>query len=330
MTKATQSILVTVPCDEAHRQTLAAAAPGAEIRYLDAGALTEADLAGVDILFGNVRPALLSAAKDLKLLQLFSAGTDGYLAALPEGCLLANATGAFGLAISEHLLAMLLTLMKRLHQYRDNQSLRAWRERGNVSSLEGASVVVLGLGDIGGEFARKCKALGAYVIGVRRTDAVKPDFVDELVLTNALDSVLPRAEVLAMALPGTGDTARILDARRIALLPEGAIVLNVGRGSAIDQDALADAIETRGLRAGLDVTDPEPLPPEHRLWALENCLITPHISGYFYLKKTLERMVMIAAENIARFNAKRTLINLVDPQTGYRRDKYDGGKDVIR
>ncbi len=330
MTKATQMILVTVPCDEAHRQALAAAAPDATILYKDAGAVTEADLAQVDILFGNVRPALLHAAKNLKLLQLFTAGTDGYLAALPEGCLLANTTGAFGLAISEHLLALLLTLLKRLHQYRDNQRQGEWRDRGSVNSLEGASVVVLGLGDIGGEFARKCKALGAYVIGVRRTDAVKPDYIDELVLTGALDSVLPRAEVLAMALPGTGDTVHILDAQRIALLPDGAIVLNVGRGSAIDQDALADAIEARGLRAGLDVTDPEPLPPEHRLWSLEDCLITPHVSGFFHLKKTLDRMVMIAAENIARFNAKQAPINLIDPQTGYRRDKYDGGKDVIR
>ena len=324
------NILVTVPCDEAHKNMLSQAAPGADIAYKEAEQATEADLAHVDILFGNVKPALLASAGRLKLLQLFTAGTDGYLPVLPAGCPLANATGAFGLAIGEHLLATALTLMKRLHQYRDNQAKREWKDMGGVTSLEGAIVVALGLGDIGASFAGKCRALGAYTIGVRRTDANKPGCVDELVLADALDSVLPRADVLALALPGTPETARILDRRRIALLKDGAIVLNVGRGSAIDQEALADAIETRGIRAGLDVTDPEPLPPGHRLWALEGCLITPHVSGFFHLRQTHDRMVMIACENIKRLLAGKPLINLVNPETGYRLDKYDGGKDAIQ
>lgn len=324
-----QNILVSIPCDEVQRHLLQAAAPSANIVYKDA-AVSEADLVDVEILFGNIDPKLVAGAKSLKLLQLFTAGTDGYLPVLPEGCALTNTTGAFGLAIGEHLLAMLLMLMKRLHQYRDNQLRHEWRDRGGVTSLEGATVVALGLGDIGGAFAKRCKALGAYTIGVRRADAAKPGYLDELVLFDALDSVLPRAEVLALALPNTPETVRILNRRRIGLLPDGAIVLNAGRGNAIDQEALADAIETRGLRAGLDVTDPEPLPPEHRLWSLENCLITPHISGFFHLKKTHDRMVKIAAENIARHNAGKNLINLIDPATGYRRDKYDGGEDVVR
>ena len=134
--------------------------------------------------------------------------------------------------------------------------------------------------------------------------------------------MLPRADVLAMALPGTPETRHILDARRIGLLKDGAIVLNVGRGSAIDLDALADAIALRGIRAGLDVTDPEPLPPEHRLWKLENALITPHVSGYFHLPETLNRMVHIAAENIARLREGKPYLNAVDLSTGYRADKY--------
>lgn len=325
-----RNILVTVPCNETHKNMLCEAAPGASIVYKDADQVSETDLAGIDILFGNVKPALLAAAKELKLLQLFTAGTDGYLPVLPAGCQLANTTGAFGLAIGEHLLAMALTLMKRLHQYRDNQLKHEWLDRGAVTSLEEATVVVLGLGDIGGAFAKKCKALGATVIGVRRTDANKPEYIDELVLTNALDSVLPRADVLALALPGTPETARILDRQRIELLKDGAIVLNVGRGGVIDQDALADAIESRGLRAGLDVTDPEPLPPGHRLWTLENCLITPHVSGFFHLQATHDRMVMIACENIKRYLAGKPLINLINPETGYRLDKYDGGKDAFQ
>lgn len=316
-------ILVTPPVTAEHKQLLeAAGGPEAEFIYKNADEVDAALMQEVDILFGNVAPALVAEAKKLRLLQLFSAGTDGYIPALPEGCALTNTTGAFGLAISEHMLGMLLMLQKRLHQYRDNQNKHVWQDMGNVTSIEGATIVVLGLGDIGGEFARKVKALGAYTIGVRRTDANKPEYIDELCLTQELDHVLPRADVLAMSLPGTPETKHILDARRIAMLKNGAILLNVGRGSAIDLDALADAIERRGIRAGLDVTDPEPLPPEHRLWTLEHALITPHVSGYFHLPETLNRMVCIAAENISRCRAGRPYLNAVNLETGYRANKY--------
>ncbi len=325
-----RNILVTVPVNEAHKEMLRQAAPSAQIAYKAADEVTEADVAEIEIIFGNIAPELVQQAKNLRLLQLFSSGTDGYISALPAGCLLANTTGAFGLAIGEHLLAMAMMLMKRLHQYRDNQNRREWKDMGGVISLEGATVVTLGLGDIGGAFAKRCKALGAYTIGVRRADGNKPEYVDELVLADAVDSVLPRADILAMALPSTPETARILDRRRINLLRDGAIVLNVGRGSAIDQDALADAIELRRLRAGLDVTDPEPLPPDHRLWALEGCLITPHISGYFHLQATHDRMVRIACENISRVIAGKPPVNIVDASTGYRQNKYDGGKDILQ
>ena len=316
-------ILVTPPVTAEHKRLLdAAGGPDAELIYRDAGAVDAALMQEVDILFGNVAPALVAGAKKLRLLQLFSAGTDGYIPVLPAGCALTNTSGAFGLAISEHMLGMLLMLQKRLHQYRDNQHACVWKDMGNVTSIEGATIVTLGLGDIGGEFARKVKLLGAYTIGVRRRDTNKPPYLDELCLTEELDRVLPRADVLAMALPGMPETRHILDARRIGLLKDGAIVLNVGRGSAIDLDALADAIALRGIRAGLDVTDPEPLPPEHRLWKLENALITPHVSGYFHLPETLNRMVRIAAENIARLREGKPYLNAVDLSTGYRADKY--------
>jgi len=325
-----RNILVTAPVTQAHKDMLACAALDAKFIYTGKDEITAEQVQKADIIFGNVPPRLIEGATNLKLLQLYTAGTDGYLPVLPEGCRLANTTGAFGLAISEHLLAMLLALIKRLHQYRDNQAKRAWLDRGTVTSVEGATVVVLGLGDIGGEFARKCKALGAYTIGVRRTDANKPEYLDELVLADSLDAVLPRAQILAMALPGTPETTRILSRERIALLPDGAVVLNIGRGSAIDQEALADAIETRGLRAGLDVTDPEPLPPDNRLWGLENCIITPHVSGFFHLAATHDNMVKIACENISRLREGRELINLVNPETGYKLNKYDGGKDILK
>lgn len=318
-------ILVTPPVTEEQKLWLREAA-GAEAEFLyvpGAAGMDAASMADIDIIVGNAPHALVRAGKNLKLLQLNSAGTEGYPEAVPPGCALANATGAYGLAISEHMLGMAFALMKRLHQYRDQQKQQLWQSRGTVSSMEGATVVVLGLGDIGGDFARKAKLLGAYTVGVRRKDANKPDHIDELCLTGDLDSVLPRADILAMALPGMAETKHILSRERIALLKDGAIVVNVGRGNAIDLDALADAVENRGIRAGLDVTDPEPLPAGHRLWNMENVLITPHVSGFFHLPETLNRIVRIAADNIRRYREGRPFRNTVDPETGYRANKYE-------
>ena len=290
-------ILVTVPMDDKERAIIEAAAPKAEFTYAAANEVTADMMADKEIIFGNVNAELLQCAKELKLMQLFTAGTDGYIGKLPEGCAITNTTGAFGLAISEHMLAMLLCLMKRMHQYRDNQHKREWKDMGSVRSIAGSTAVILGLGDIGGEFARKLKLLGAYTIGVRRTDAHKPDYIDELVLTGNVDSVLPRADIVGMALPNTPQTVNMLNAERIAMLKEGCIVINVGRGN-----------------ANADKDSP--------LWGLENCLITPHVSGFFHLAETKRRMIEIAAENIRRHIDGRPYMNAIDPSTGYIADKY--------
>ena len=164
------------------------------------------------------------------------------------------------------------------------------------------------------------KALGAYVIGVRRSDTRRPDYVDELYLSDALDDLLPRADVVAMALPNTPATNKMIDARRLALMKQGAYLINVGRGNAVDSDALCDAVESGRLGgAALDVTDPEPLPAGHRMWGVENILITPHISGFFHMRETYDNMVELMIENVRRYAAGEELINRVDRETGYRR-----------
>lgn len=313
------NILVAIPVTDTHKQWLNEAANGkASIQYVNGDDVNAAMLRDVDILFGNVKPTLLENAAQLSLVQLFTAGVDGaYLTSVPENVQLANATGAFGLATGEHMLAMMLALVKRLHQYRDNQQKHQWRDMGNVSTIEGARVLVLGLGDIGGTFARKAKALGAYTIGVRRVNTAVPDYMDEVHLYAELDGLLPTADILAMALPDTPQTKHILNRKRIEVLKPGAIVINGGRGTAIDQEALCDALETGKILAGLDVTDPEPLPSEHRLWGYENVLITPHISGFFHLPETVNRIVRIAVENIRRHVEGESYFNIVNRKSGY-------------
>lgn len=316
------TVTVLLPVEERHKEILESAAPAYRFRYRTPETVTREELDDTDILIGNPTASLLHGSPRLKWLQCNSAGTEPFLqpGVLHPGTLLTNATGAYGLAISEHMLGMLLELFKKLHAYRDAQHLHQWKSLGRVRSIEGATVLVLGMGDIGGEFARKVKALGATVIGVRRTDTRKPDYVDELYLTEELDSLLPRADVVAVTLPGNRETAGMLSRKRIENMKEGAVLLNVGRGMIVDTEALCDGLESGHLGGvGLDVTDPEPLPQNHRLWDLPNAVITPHISGFYHLPETLERIVRISAENLRAYVSGNPLRNQVDFSTGYRK-----------
>lgn len=315
-------VTVLIPTEERHRRLLQESAPAFSFRYSSPETITQEELDHTDILIGNPPPGLLHGSPRLQWLQCNSAGTEPFLqpGVLHPHTLLTNATGAYGLAISEHMLGMLLELFKKLHTYRDAQHLHQWQSLGRVRSIEGSTVLVLGMGDIGGEFARRVKALGAYVIGVRRTDTRCPAYADEVHLTADLDQLLPLADVVAVSLPGTSETAGLLDRRRIAMMKDGAVVLNVGRGSIIDTEALCDALESGHLAgAGLDVTDPEPLPSHHRLWDIPNAVITPHISGFYHLPETLERIVRISAANLKAYTEGAPLRNIVDFSTGYRK-----------
>lgn len=302
------------------RVWLEEAAPGETFIYKEGKAERE-DVQNADIILGNVSPKLISTGDKLKWLQTNSAGVDGYIhGCLPKETVLTNATGAYGLAISEYMVAVWLELLKKLHLYRDVQRTGKWCDLGQVRSAWNSTVLVLGLGDIGGEFAKRAKALGARVIGVRRTGTDKPDFVDELIHTDKLDEYLPQADCVAITLPGTTATKGMFDAERMAKMKDGAILLNVGRGMIVDTDVLCAALENGKLAgAGVDVTDPEPLPADHPLWKMENAVITPHISGGYHLRETHDRIVRIMAENLKRFLAGEPLRNVVDFSTGYRK-----------
>ncbi len=321
-----QNVLVLIPTDAEMRQKLISSAPNFDYRFIDDAlfkpVLTEDDVAWANIILGNPKPDFIKASGKLLWLQTNSAGVEPFIknGVLAESTALTNASGAYGLAIAEHMLGMHLEIIKKLELYRDNQSARKWESRGSVKSISGANVLVLGMGDIGGEYARRVKVLGATVIGMRRMNREKPDYVDEIITQDELDNFLPRADVIAMSLPGTPQTENIISRERIEKMKDGAVILNVGRGNAIDLEALADALESGKLMgAGLDVTEPEPLPQEHRLWKIPTAVITPHIAGFFYLKHTHDRIVEIMAENLCRFASGSDLINQVDFAAGYRK-----------
>jgi len=313
-------ILVLMPVQERHKKMLEEKAPNAGFIYTSTKSLTIEEAHSADIILGNPPAHMIKDSKNLKWLQLQSAGINAYTGenSLPEGVILTNASGAYGLAISEHMLATLLMLYKKLHLYRDNQMESNWLPMGKVKAVFGSTALVVGLGDIGGEFAKRLKALGAYTIGIRRTNTDKPDYLDELYLMDKLEELLPRADIVALSLPGTQLTYRVINKHTLSLMKPEAVLINIGRGTTIDTDALCDALEEGRLwGAALDVTDPEPLPKEHRLWKMKNVIITPHVSGGFSLQATHDKIVEIAAYNLEAFVNNRELKNVVDLSAGY-------------
>lgn len=315
------NIVVLMPMEHEQKIQLMNAMPGGNFIFSSVKEINAATIADAHIIIGNPTIEMAKEARNLKWLQLNSAGADSFVkeGVLKEGVILTNATGAYGLAISEHMIGVLLQIFKKLHLYRDNQNNSLWKSEGEVKSIYGSTALIIGLGDIGGEFAKRIKALGGYVIGVRRSDTNKPEYLDELYLMDKIDELLPRADVVALSLPNTKDTYKMFSAEKFSKMKDGAVLLNVGRGTCIDTEALCDVLESGKLMgAALDVTDPEPLPREHRLWQIKNAVITPHISGNYNLKETHNRIVRIAIENLKAFADHKEMRNLVDFSTGYK------------
>ena len=314
-------ILVSIPVEESHKARLREICPDGEFTYVPVDSATRDEARDAEVILGNVNPAFLKDSPNLRFVQLNSAGTHGFTdpGALPEGTLLANASGAYGLAISEHMLALVFSIMKKLPAYRDLQREHKWVDLGPVAPIWGSKTLVVGCGDIGGEFAKKMHALGSSVTGIRR-HAVKADYLDNVGTMEDIYKFLPEADVIAASLPETPDTKKIFNNEFFAKVKPGAFFLNVGRGTAVDQAALIRALEDGRLAAAaLEVADPEPLPADDPIWDAPNVIITPHISGGYHLNETRERIFDLAAKNLAHYLAGEPIESAVDFATGYRK-----------
>ena len=317
-----KDVLVLMPVEARHKEKLEAAGAGCRFRYSTPEQVTKEEIQSANVILGQPDAALLAASENLEWLQLASAGADAYIkpGVLNEKTVLTNATGAYSKAVAEHAFALTLMLQKKLYLYRDDQRKAIWGDRGTVSSLSDCTVAVVGLGDIGQHYARLVKAMGAYVIGVKRRTGSCPDYVDELVMTQDLDTVLPRADVILSILPNTAATRHIYTAESFDKMKDSALFINCGRGNAVAYQVLYEALSQHKIAAAaVDVTEAEPLPADSPLWQLENLVITPHISGGFHLPETFERIVNIAAENLRAYLAGRELRNVIDFATGYKK-----------
>jgi len=279
-----------------------------------------AEAHGVDASYAT--PEFLARAENLAWVQAMSAGVERYLD-IPalresEAIVLSNQQGASGPAIADHVFAMLLTLTRDLRFYFQEQDAERWTRGGGgqAFALQDKTLLVVGLGGIGTEIARRGAGFGMHVIATRRSDAPRPEFVARLGRSEDLLSMLPEADVVAIAVPLTAETEGMFDAEAFAAMKPGAILMNVARGKVVDTSALLDALRSGHLGgACLDVTDPEPLPPGHALWREPGVVITPHVASAAELSG--ERATALLHENLRRFGAGEPLLNVVDKAAGY-------------
>ena len=295
------------------------ASPGADVRVVDDAAaaireLPDADaFVCVDFFYSAEIAAAAGAAKGLRAIQLLTAGYDRVAQyGAPAGVPVCNAGEAYAPAVATHALALLLALQRQVPAILADQPKHAW-ERGfapRLTTPASGATAVIGLGPIGLEIARLLRAFGARVVGVNRSGTPNAA-VDETCAVAALASVLPRVEAIVLALPLTPDSRHLLGAREFALCRKSAVVVNVARGAVMDQNALAEALG-RGLIAGaaVDVTEPEPLPPEHPLWNAPNLILSPHCAGACG-PLAGERLAALAGDNIDRLARGEPLRHVV-------------------
>lgn len=311
-------VSVVMPVTDTHKAALKKAAPNAEFTF----GKNEAALKEADVIIGNIAPQKVKTLPKLRFLQLNSAGANTYCepGILPDGVALTNATGAYGIAISEHILATLLFLMKHLPTYYDQGKAHCWKDAGPVRTLYGSTVAVIGFGDIGRHFGRIAKAMGAYVLGVRRRSSDLVPEADEMGTFALLGDILARADVVVSCLPDTPATQGLYTEKRFFGMKQGALFINIGRGNAVDQDALKKALQSGHLAgAAIDVATPEPLPESDPLWEAPNLLVTPHVSGGYHAQSTWDAIIAISCRNLEHFIKGEPLENIVDRETGYRK-----------
>src|SRR5215212_955952 len=299
-------------------------APQAEVVHVDQEGVGDADLADAQVLLRWWMPQttlrrILAAAPQLRWLHTPSAGVDGLLIpeVLEREIVLTNSAGAHAIPIAEFVLLCMLGHAKHARDLAALTPEHAWAQGRTLQlgELYEKTLLIVGLGHIGQEIARRAAAFGMRVIGSRRRPAPLTD-VERVVGDDAWRALLPEADYRVIATPLTGATRGMLDAAALAQLRPSAYLINIARGEIIDTAALIAALEQGRLAgAALDVLPEEPLPPEHPLWRTPNVWITPHISSSS--PRTSDRAIAIFVENVRRDLTGQPLVNLVDQQAGY-------------
>lgn len=278
-------------------------------------------IADADVFIGRCNPQIVSQLKNLRWIHSYTVGVERCLNN-PDvrklDFIMSNNQRGSSPGIAELAITMVLMLSKNVHFYQEQQYQQRWSrgEGGLTSDLSGKTLLILGLGGIGTETARRASALGMRVIATRNSSRKGPEFVDKVGLSGEMYELAGEADFVVNALPLTQKTNGLIDSKFFSALKPGAFYINVGRGKTTVTDDLVAALNDGTLAgAGLDVMDPEPLPSDHPLWVAKNVVITPHIAGRN--SDSVQRSLIIAKENLRRYAQGEKLLSVVNIERGY-------------
>jgi phosphoglycerate dehydrogenase-like enzyme len=308
--------------DAATAQEFQAMSPNVKIVTVPASNIMS-EIGDADALIGVPTPAMIQAGKNLKWVQVMSAGVENVLfraggeAVRNSNIILTNNKIVQGPEIADHAFAMLLFTSRQLNVFYKNKQEENWQPRPFLGiELRGKTAVIVGMGGIGTQIALRAYGFGMNVIGVDPEDKPFVPYVSRYVKPDQLDEVVPEADVVFISAPDTAKSHKMMGMREFDLMKKNSFFICVSRGGLYDMNGLVKALDSKKLMgAGVDVTDPEPLPKGHPLWKFDNVMITPHIAGRS--DKDNARMIGTIKENIRRFGSGLPLINVVDKQKGY-------------
>ncbi|MBE6117953.1 MAG: D-2-hydroxyacid dehydrogenase [Erysipelotrichaceae bacterium] len=272
---------------------------------------------GTEVLVGAHNKQLVERMPQLKLVQLLSAGS-GDLSDIPDEIPVANAYGAYGKGIAEYLLTATLMFQKNFPMFMERQRERIWNRDTPLYRVAGTKVLSVGMGAIGTEYLRLCSMLGMECYGVRRTLHDQPDFVKKLYTMDTMDEILPMADFVVLSMPHTPETAGAFHEARFRKMKKDAVLINVGRGTAVVTDDLLTVMKDGWFRGVLlDVMEQEPLPLNSPLWTAERVVLTPHIAGRWTSPTNYEAVMSVVKENLQRFLDGKPLLHTIDRKLAY-------------
>lgn len=304
-------------------EQLQAVAPGVEIVMVESADEAVANVESAQAIIGYCNEKLFTSEPDLHWIQVYTAGVERCLANPgmhePER-VLTNGQRIASPALAEHSIALMMALVRGLDLYHENQLKGEWRDiglaRGDYMELDGRTMLVVGLGGIGTQVARKAHGLGMRVIATRNSRREGPDYVEYVGLANEVNNLATQADVVVNTVPLTEQTRGMFDAAFFKAMKPTAYFISVGRGASTKTDDLVAALKSGEIAgAGLDVTDPEPLPQGHVLWSMPRVIITPHNGGRS--DRSWDRLFLLIQENLRRYVAGEPLYSVVDIERGY-------------
>ena len=317
------NMLLIAEIDDKHKQKILDNYTEDTFAIADKKTITQSMIDEADVIIGNPSLKWNFNQPHLKALLLNSAGNDLFIkeGILNEKTRLTNASGSYGHAISEHILGMLIALNKNFRLYDHQQDQHVWMPDFGGKELYHSTVMIVGLGNIGYELAKRLKGFDCHVIGIKKHQSVKIAYVDVVDTIDHMKEYLPESDYVILCLPETKETIHLFNDDMFALMKQGSVICNVGRGTAIENSALLRALHQGKLYgAALDVVEGEPLSKDSPLWSEPGLMITPHCSGGYHWDSVQDYYTDLVIRNIAHLKKNESLENEVDFSLGYRKN----------